>query len=68
MDTDNKKPEEARQETGNAYLIGGACLGAYGVTVATATGLVCPMCLIGTPLLLGYGGWQKYKFMKEKKE
>lgn len=67
--TDENTPEvpvEQKQCNGNAYLLGGVGLGAFGSTLALGANFVCPVCLIGTPFLLGYGGWQKYKYLRDK--
>ncbi len=62
-DTDKDEP---KRETGNTNLLFGACFGAMGGAMAFGAGFICPACTIGTPLLLGMGAWQKYKYLKYK--
>jgi hypothetical protein len=45
----------------NKALLTGAGIGVFGSTLAATTGFVCPVCILATPLFLGYGGYQKYK-------
>ena len=59
--------QKPKSDNGNVCLIAGAGLGTLGTTLAVTTSFVCPMCMIGTPVLLGIGGWQKYKYLKGKK-
>lgn len=63
--TDSRETEN--QETGNVMLAAGGGFAAYGTTMALTASYVCPVCVVATPLLLGYGGYQKYKYLQSKK-
>ena len=54
--------------TGTTNLLIGGGVGAYGTTIALTAGYVCPICVIATPLFLGWGGVQKYKYLKNKRK
>ena len=54
--------------TGTTNLLIGGGVGAYGTTIALTAGYVCPICVIATPLFLGWGGVQKYKYLKNKQK
>ena len=66
----SEEPKDVKDSgsTGNTNLLIGAGFGAYGTTLAVTVGYVCPMCLIITPIFLGMGGVQKYKYLKKKAE
>ena len=53
-----------KSKEGNDYLLMGGGVGVYGATLAAATGVVCPTCVIIAPALIGAG---VYKKMKSKK-
>jgi len=66
-DLSNKKEKvDAPVETGKVNLMIGGGFAAYGATIATTMGYVCPFCLVATPLFLGLGGVQRYKYLKSK--
>lgn len=58
--------EKNKPETGNTNLALGAGIGVYGTVAFLATGVVCPICVIVPPALLGYGAYQRYKHNKSK--
>lgn len=55
-------------ENGNTNLLIGGGVAAYGATLATTAGIVCPTCLIAAPLFLGWGAVQKYQIRKVSKD
>ena len=57
---------ESKPETGTKNLLYGTGLGAMGTCLALGAGYICPVCVIGTPLLLSIGAVQKYKYTKRK--
>ena len=66
----DKDHKNARQEDMNDAKITagvGVGIGAYGGVLAATTGTICPVCVIATPALLGYG-YYKYKKAKSKEE
>lgn len=63
---DKKDKADAPVETGKVNLMIGGGFAAYGATIATTMGYICPFCLVATPLFLGLGGVQRYKYLKAK--
>ena len=55
---ENQKNRAGR--SANEFLVAGTALGAVGTVGALATGAVCPICIVATPLLLGIGLLQKF--------
>jgi hypothetical protein len=51
---------ESKDDDGTFYLAAGGGLTAVAVAGAAA-GAVCPLCVVGAPLLVGYGLYKKYK-------
>lgn len=66
--SDQKEKATAPVETGKVNLMIGGGFAAYGATIATTMGYICPFCLVATPLFLGLGGVQRYKYLKSKAE
>ncbi|MBU7032697.1 MAG: hypothetical protein HXS53_09210 [Theionarchaea archaeon] len=58
------KKEESEKNDGMMYLTAGGGLTAVAVA-GFAAGAVCPVCVIGAPVLMGYG---LYKQMKSRKK
>ena len=50
-----------------ASLAVGGGIAAYGTTLATMSGVVCPACIVAAPLFLGLGAFQRLKYEKAKK-
>lgn len=63
MGKDSKK---AKTQGGNSAMCLGAGIGVYGVTMATLTGYVCPVCVIAAPTLIASGFYQKYLLKKKE--
>ena len=62
---DGMEPETKKKEDdGTVFLAAGG-----GLTVVAlgglAAGAVCPLCVVGAPLLVGYGIYKKYKCKPE---
>jgi hypothetical protein len=55
-------------EKGTSTLLLGAGVGTYGTVNFTLAGFVCPACIVLTPVLLGYGAYQRYKFNRLMKD
>ncbi len=55
MKSKNEEPSD-----GTFYLTAGGGLTAIALAGAAA-GAVCPVCVVGAPLLVGYGLYKKYK-------
>ena len=51
----------------NEMLVGGVALGTFGTAAVLLAGVVCPVCTIGTPLLLGGGIAKKLQERKRKR-
>lgn len=64
-ETDEAKKSPDPFKTGTTQLLVGGGIGAYGVTLATTVGYVCPICVIAAPAFLGWGGVQKYLYHKK---
>ena len=62
---DETKPAKG-EEKGTINLAIGGGFAAYGTTIALTMGAVCPICAVATPLFLGLGGVQRYKYLKSK--
>lgn len=62
------KSETNNTETGNANLLMGGGVAAYGVTLAVTSSFICPACIIVAPALLAMGGVQKLKYLKSKQK
>ena len=58
------EPTAKREEDANSLLAAGAAMGAVGVAGALVTGAVCPLCVIVTPVLLGFGLIKKLRLRK----
>lgn len=56
--------ESNKDDNGTFYLAAGGGLTAVAVAGAAA-GAVCPVCVVGAPLLVGYGLYKKYKIKKD---
>ncbi|MDX2095010.1 MAG: hypothetical protein SFW64_03625 [Alphaproteobacteria bacterium] len=59
-------PAQAPRETGTSNLLMGAGIGAYGTASFVATGAICPVCIVLTPVLLGAGAYQRLKSRRAK--
>lgn len=57
----------ALSSNANVVVLTGVGIGAYGSLLAASTGFVCPICVVATPLLLGVGGYMKYKEITKTK-
>ena len=61
--SDSRETEKTEtSETGTSTLLMGGGVVTYGTTLALTAGYICPVCVVAAPLLLGYGGYQKYKY------
>ena len=56
MDESNK---DNRDKSANELLVAGTTMGLVGAAGTLLTGALCPLCLVGTPLLLGIGLFKK---------
>ena len=54
-----EKPTDA--DDGTMFLAAGGGLTAIAVVGFAAAGAACPACVVGAPLLVGYGLYKKYK-------
>ncbi|MGD2249030.1 MAG: hypothetical protein PVF58_11545 [Candidatus Methanofastidiosia archaeon] len=54
------EPEPKDSDDSVLYLTAGGGLTAAAVA-GIAAGAVCPVCVVGAPLLVGYGLYKKYK-------
>ena len=50
-----EKGKEQTDQSANELLFAGTAFGGVGTMGALATGAVCPICIVATPLLLGIG-------------
>jgi len=64
---DTGKKEENETDDGMVYLTAGGGLTAVAV-VGLAAGAICPICVVGAPVLLGYGVYKKMKSKKKDTE
>lgn len=55
----DKEPER-KDDDSTLFLATGGGLTAVALA-GLATGAVCPVCVVGAPLLVGYGLYKKYK-------
>lgn len=53
-------------EKGTTNLLIGGGFAVIGGTLVTTVGFVCPVCTIATPLFLGMGAVQRFKYLKNK--
>ena len=53
-------------EKGTTNLLIGGGFGAYGTTMVLTIGYACPICMVATPLFLGMGAVQRFKYLKNK--
>lgn len=54
-----------KEDDGILYLTAGGGLTAVALA-GIATGVTCPVCVVGAPLLVGYGLYKKYKHKTPK--
>lgn len=66
QDMSQQIASERSVEKGHTNLLIGAGFGIYGAVIGMSVGFICPACLIATPLFLGMGGVQRYKYLKNK--
>ena len=67
--TTKKKSKKAAQDlkTANLLLAAGAGLGTYSAASVAAFGMVCPLCIVATPALIGAGVYGRIKAKKAKR-
>jgi len=53
--------DESSEKSGTEELLVGTALGVVAAGEAFAGMAVCPVCIIGAPILLGMGAYKKYK-------
>ncbi|MBD3362823.1 hypothetical protein GF362_03830 [Candidatus Dojkabacteria bacterium] len=56
-----------KDNSADASLLAGGALGAVAAGELVLLGTACPLCVVGAPLLLGYGAYKKYKEKKNMK-
>ncbi|PCJ99149.1 MAG: hypothetical protein COA45_06830 [Zetaproteobacteria bacterium] len=61
-------PSGSPYENGTTNLLIGGGIGAYGTTMAVSVGYICPFCLIATPLFLGMGAVQRFRYLRNNSE
>jgi uncharacterized membrane protein YebE (DUF533 family) len=54
-------PTAQRKKDANVCMALGAGVGVFGGAAALVSGALCPLCLVVTPGLIGYGAYQRYK-------
>jgi hypothetical protein len=54
------REERKDSDDGTLYLVAGGGLTAVAIA-GVAASAVCPVCVVGAPLLVGYGLYRKYK-------
>jgi NaMN:DMB phosphoribosyltransferase len=64
---DTGEKEESEKDDGMVYLTAGGGLTAVAVA-GFAAGAVCPVCVVGAPVLMGYGLYKKMKSRKKDAE
>ena len=52
----------------NACMAIGAGVGAVGIASAAFTGAVCPLCILITPGLIGYGAYKRWSHSEAKQK
>jgi hypothetical protein len=63
--TEQPKPAKKKSSSDANMLLGtGVGVGVYGTVMATATGIVCPACVVIAPALLGAGAYKKWREKK----
>ena len=55
----NELNKENRNKNANELLVAGTTMGLAGTAGILLTGALCPLCIVGTPLLLGIGLFKK---------
>ena len=58
------KESSMDMKNANAYMALGAGVGTLGAASALLTGAVCPLCVIFTPGLIGFGAYQRWRAAK----
>jgi NaMN:DMB phosphoribosyltransferase len=61
----NKDMKKDEHDDGMAYVAAGSGLTAVAVA-GIAAGAVCPLCVVGAPVLVGYGVYKKMKSRKKE--
>jgi hypothetical protein len=59
----DQAPDDARYEA-NAAIGTGLGIGAFGAASAVLLGATCPMCVIASPALIGYGLYKRAKLSR----
>ncbi len=67
MDKKEKQIDEDRANANN-LLAAGASAGAIGTAGVLLTGAICPLCIIATPLLLGFGLAKRMNAKRKQKK
>ncbi|MBU7013395.1 MAG: hypothetical protein HXS52_02990 [Theionarchaea archaeon] len=60
MEAESLEKKKDPTDDGTLYLAAGGGLTAVAVA-GVAASAVCPVCIVGAPLLVGYGLYRKYK-------
>lgn len=65
MADENDTPTNEKDQEANGLLLSGLGVAAIGAIGAIA-GAACPLCVVATPALLGFGAFRKWQARKEK--
>jgi len=57
--------KELLKDDGKAELLTGVSLGTFGIAGAIG-GAICPVCVIGMPILLGLGVYRRMRYKRKQ--